>query len=115
MGQRAHASTHLHRDVPGRGEDAADRISVRRLAGARSVEIDDVEATNGVAGVALRQRGRVILDERRCVEAALGRQANVATIHQVDGGDQLELHDETGTSSRRSPSIPRISLPLFTA
>ena len=87
---RADAAAGLHPDALGRrrqADDVAQYGALVRHAGARRVEVDDVDPAGAAGDVARRQRVRVAV-ALLAVEVALG-QAHGRAGAQVDGREQL--------------------------
>ena len=84
---------------PAAARIARDRGGVLGPAGARAVEIDDVQPAQRVRGEARGDRGRVVAVDRRRVVAPL-REPHAAALEEVDRGDQLEGGGSHGASFR---------------
>jgi hypothetical protein len=69
------------------GQDRLDRVLVDRLAGERTVEVDQVQPPRAGVDPAPRHRRRVVAEDRRVVHVALP-EANAMTVFQVDRRDQ---------------------------
>ena len=87
--ESADAATELNRNAARRSGDCADRVDVARSARLCAVEVDDVQAPDGLRRELRSQRRRVLTVDRGLVVAPLG-EPHTASRQQIDGRDQLE-------------------------
>src|SRR5262245_26186991 len=110
-GPVAQAATDLHGNLH-RGADGGHQLRLHRTAGARAVQVDDVQPARARRREAARHRHRVVAVDRLAIVGAL-QEADAAPAAQVDGGVDGHASPRPRTTPTKFSSRPSPTCWLF--